>query len=287
MKLLLHAGPMKTGSTAFQELLSLNRSLLEQNGIRFRHLHPRELDDLEAVLEVEQRRGWPRVLLLSHECLCRLDSHRLKAALSLVPAPAKAVLVARPLREVYPSLYLQNLKGHVMRTSSYEEFLQEQIERDRRPQQATRGQVFRYEFLEDQMQAAGCAVQWVSYASSTLLGDLVGWLAHHADAKEVLRGLKSLPPPKGISARRSLDGTVVDVARLLNIRCRAGAVCPEDRYRLLVALLDSSDRIRSQRQGPDSFRQEQVARLDALDDEINGAFWCHQSSMHSLPWNRK
>ena len=80
MKLLLNAGPMKTGSTAFQELLSFNRSLLEQNGIRFRHLHPQELDDLEAVLEVEQRRGWPRVLLLSHECLCRLDSHRLKAA---------------------------------------------------------------------------------------------------------------------------------------------------------------------------------------------------------------
>ena len=33
MKLLLHAGPMKTGSTAFQELLVLNCSLLEQGGI--------------------------------------------------------------------------------------------------------------------------------------------------------------------------------------------------------------------------------------------------------------
>ena len=125
MKLLLHAGPMKTGSTAFQELLGVNRSLLEHSGIRFRHLRRQELDDLEEVLEAERSRGWPQVLLLSHECLCRLDPHRLKAALRLVPAPAEAVLVARPLREVYPSLYLQNLKGHVMRTSSYEEFLQE------------------------------------------------------------------------------------------------------------------------------------------------------------------
>ena len=286
MKLLLHAGPMKTGSTAFQELLVLNGSLLEQGGIRFRHLRRQELDDLEAVMEDEKRRGWPRVLLLSHECLCRVDPQRLRAALHLVPAPPEAVLVARPLREVYPSLYLQNLKGHVMRTSSYEEFLEEQIERDRRPEQATRGQVFRYAFLEEQMQAAGCAVQWVSYARSSLLDDLVGWLAHHADAAEMLRELKPLPMPSGVSPRRSLDGTVVGVARRLNERCRAGTLTPEDRDSLLAALLDSSDRIRSQRQGLglDSFRENHAARLDALDDELNGDFW-RQRAMHSLPWD--
>ena len=264
MKLLLHAGPMKTGSTAFQELLGVNRSLLEQVGIRFRHLRRQELDDFEAVVEDEQRRGWPRVLLLSHECLCRVDPQRLRAALHLVPASAEAVLVARPLREVYPSLYLQNLKGHVMRTSSYEEFLQEQIERDRRPELATRGQVFRYAFLEEQMQAAGCAVQWVSYARSSLLDDLVAWLAHHADAKESLRGLKPLPTPSGVSPRRSLDGTVVDVARLLNVQCRAGKVSSADRDSLLAALLDCSDQILSQRQGLDSFRENHADQLDAL-----------------------
>jgi hypothetical protein len=284
MKLLLHAGPMKTGSTAFQELLVLNSSQLEQGGIRFRHLRRQELDDFEAVVEDEQRRGWPRVLLLSHECLCRVDPQRLREALHLVPASAEAVLVARPLREVYPSLYLQNLKGHVMRTSSYEEFLQEQIERDRRPELATRGQVFRYAFLEEQMQAAGCAVQWVSYARSSLLDDLVAWLAHHADAKESLRGLKPLPTPSGVSPRRSLDGTVVDVARLLNVQCRAGKVSSADRDSLLAALLDCSDQIRSQRQGLDSFRENHAARLDALDDELNGDFW-RQRVMHPSPWD--
>ena len=192
--------------------------------------------------------------------------------------------MARPLREVYPSLYLQNLKGHVMRTSSYEEFLQEQIERDRRPELATRGQVFRYAFLEEQMQAAGCAVQWVSYARSSLLDDLVAWLAHHADAKESLRGLKPLPTPSGVSPRRSLDGTVVDVARLLNVQCRAGKVSSADRDSLLAALLDCSDQIRSQRQGLDSFRENHAARLDALDDELNGDFW-RQRVMHPSPWD--
>ena len=284
MKLLLHAGPMKTGSTAFQELLGANHALLEQSGIRFRHLRRQELDDLEAVMEEEERTGWPRVLLLSHECLCRLDPQRLGGALRLVPVSAEAVLVARPLREVYPSLYLQNLKGHVMRTSSYEEFLQEQIERDRRPELAERGQVFRYSFLEEQMQAAGCAVQWVSYARSSLLDDLVAWLAHHVDAAEMLRALKPLPMPSGVSPRRSLDGTVVEVARLMNERCRAGTLSPEDRDSLLDALLNSSDRIRSQRQGLDSFRENHADQLDALDHELNGDFW-RQRAMHPTPWD--
>ena len=284
MKLLLHAGPMKTGSTAFQELLGVNRSLLEQSGIRFRHLRRQELESMEEVIEEEHSRGWPRVLLLSHECLCRVDPSRLSAALDVVPAPAEAVLVARPLREVYPSLYLQNLKGHVMRTSSYEECLQEQIERDRRPEQAERGQVFNYAFLEQQMQAAGCAVRWVSYGRASLLDDLVAWLAHHADADELLCGLKPLPTPSGVSPRRSLDGTVLEVARLLNARCRAGTVSPADRDSLLVALLDSSDRIRSQRQGMDSFRENHAAQLDALDDELNGDFW-RQRAMHPSLWD--
>ena len=284
MKLLLHAGPMKTGSTAFQELLGLNRPLLERSEIRFRHLRRPDLEGLEALLEKEERIGWPRVLLLSHECLCRLDPQHLKAALRLVPSPAEVVLVARPLRDVYPSLYLQNLKGHVMRTSSYEEFLKEQIERDRRPEQAERGQVFRYQFLDEQMQAAGCAVHWVLYRRSSLLDDLVSWLGHFADANDVLQGLKSLPPPTGVSPRRSLDGMVADVARLLNERCRAGSVSPADRESLLVSLLDSSDRIRAQRQGPDSFRENHAALLDALDDELNGDFW-RQRVMHPSPWD--
>ena len=49
-------------------------------------------------------------------------------------------MVARHLREVYQSLYLQNLKWAMMRSSSYEEFLSEQMDRDRSPSNALRGQ---------------------------------------------------------------------------------------------------------------------------------------------------
>ena len=283
MKLLLHAGPMKTGSTAFQDLLFCNQELLAERGIHFRWLNRHYLNHLAEVLEEEQRYR-SAVLVVSHECICRSNPDDLRSLLSQVSGSCHAFLVARPLRELYPSLYLQNLKGHVMRTSSYEEFLQEQIERDCRPEQAERGQVFRYAFLEEQMQAAGCAVQWVSYSRSSLLDDLVSWLAHHADVAEMLRGLEPLPKPSGVSPRRSLDGTVVEVARLLNERCRAGTLSPADRDSLLAVLLDRSDRIRSQRQGLDSFRENHADQLDALDDELNGDFW-RQRAMHPSPWD--
>ena len=76
----------------------------------------------------------------------------------------------------------------------------------------------------------------------------------------------------------------MEVARLVNDRCRAGTVSSEDRDRLLVALLDTSDLVRSQRQGMDSFRENHAPRLDALDEEINGDFW-RQQAMHSSPWD--
>ena len=57
MKLLLHAGPMRTGSTAFQELMFNNRDLLAENKIRFRWLKRWELDELPSVLAEERGRG--------------------------------------------------------------------------------------------------------------------------------------------------------------------------------------------------------------------------------------
>ena len=269
---------MKTGSTAFQDLMKNNYSLLEQSGIRYHFLRNKHLlENLEAVLQDEEKRGWPRVLFLSSEFLCQAEPLHLKAALKSVPARAEAVLVARPLREIYPSLYLQNLKGPVMRTSSYEEFLKDQIDLDRRPEQSKGGERFRYQFLEEQMRTAGCAVHWVSYERSSLLKNLVSWLTYHADTTELSGKLKAPPKAKGLSPRRSLDGSVVDVARCLNTLCRAEKVSRDDREKLLTSLLDSSDRIRLQRKGPDPFIEKYAAWLDALDDELNGDFWVQRA----------
>ena len=264
---------MKTGSTAFQELMVKNSELLHERGIRFRGIRRSELDQLDALMDEEQAKGWPAVLMLSHECLCRVASERLKQAFSRAPAQPKAVLVARRLREIYPSLYLQNLKGHVMRTSSYREFLEEQSARDQSPELATRGQVFRYRFLEQQLAAAGCQVSWVRYCRDHLIQDLLSWTGEQGCLPLGPDDLVPLPPPRGISPRRSLDGAVVDVARLLNRQCRNGTITASVREQLLSALLDSSDQIRTERQGPDCFRSTHDGELDALDDELNGDFW--------------
>ena len=100
MKLLLHAGPMKTGSTAFQELMSNNRDLLAKDKIRFRWLKRSELDRLSTVLVEERGQGWPEILILSHECLCRLSPDRLHSDLYDFPGQKEVLMVARPLREV-------------------------------------------------------------------------------------------------------------------------------------------------------------------------------------------
>ncbi len=274
MKLILHAGPMKTGSTAFQDLLACNRDALHQCGIRFRWLRLKELDDLQAVMRSEEMQGWPELLLLSHECLCRVSPERLRSALEIAPAMPKAILVARPLREIYPSLYLQNLKGHVMRTSSYEEFLDEQSARDRHPEHARRGQVYRYQYLEEQLNQACCDVHWVRYSSTNLLQDLLMAIFKYGSLEHPLDGLVEPPKPEGLNPRRSLDGAVVLLAREVNRLCKEGVVVANERQELITMLLDVSDRVRQRRQNLDSFRVKYSNELDALDHELNGSFWC-------------
>ena len=273
MKLILHAGPMKTGSTAFQDLLSCNRDVLHQIGIRFRWLRLPELDNLQAVMQSEEQKGWPKLLILSHECLCRVSPERLRSALAIAPAKPMAILVARPLREIYPSLYLQNLKGHVMRTSSYEEFLEEQSARDRHPENALRGQVFRYQYLEEQLNHAGCDVHWLRYSRDHLLSDLLMVISTFGSLENPLNGLIDPPKPKGLSPRRSLDGAVVPLAREINRLCKEGVVVAKERQELLMLLLDVSDRVRQSRQHLDSFRAKYANDLADLDHELNGSFW--------------
>lgn len=273
MKLLLHAGPMKTGSTAFQELMFNNRDLLAENKIRFRWLKRWELDELPSVLAEERGRGWPEILILSHECLCRLSPDRLHSDLCNFPGAKEALMVARSLREVYPSLYLQNLKGHVMRSSSYEEFLFEQIDRDRNPEDALRGQVFNYQFLEQSFVRAGCQVSWVKYSRSNLLKDLIVFLKKRYCLGLDWESFRPLPPPQGASPRRSLDFGVAPVARQVNKLCKAGLISVDVRQDLLVTLLDASKGLSSNSINNHALGGELVELIESIDYEINQQFW--------------
>ena len=276
MTLLLHAGPMKTGTTAIQDLLACNTAVLAERGIRFQWLRRDYLDHLEAVLASDPPAAG-ELLVVSHECLCRAPSARLRTLLSALSCPIHALLVARPLRELYPSLYLQNLKGHVMRCSSFEAFLEEQIERDRAPELAQRGQLFCFAHLDAVLREAGCDVHWVRYSRSDLLRQVVFFMAQLAGQSIDLDDLHPAPAPQGANPRRSLDHAVADAARTINRHCREGALSPDGRQQLLGSLLDFSDQIRALRSGADPFPALHREHLDALDRELNGRFWAEQT----------
>ena len=273
MKLLLHAGPMKTGSTAFQEFMFINRDILAEFGIRFRWLKRWELEQLSSVLAEERGQGWPEILILSHECLCRISPNRLHSDLSDFPGKKEALMVARPLREVYPSLYLQNLKGHVMRSSSYEEFLSEQMDRDRSPSNALRGQIFNYHFLEQELTRAGFIVHWVKYSRSNLLYDLIAFLKKRYCLAIDWKSFRSLPPSRGSSPRRSLDFGVAPIACQLNKLCKTGSISVDVRAKLVVSLLEVSDHYRDRIDKNDAFCRKDSELLDGFDFEINQQFW--------------
>ena len=106
------------------------------------------------------------------------------------------------------------------------------------------------------------------------------WIADQSSVLLNVEDLALLSEASGSSPRRSLDGVLVEVVRVLNRQCRNGTITASVREQLLSALLDSSDQIRTERQGPDCFRSAHDAELDALDDELNGDFWRERFPSH-------
>lgn len=274
MKLLLHAGPMKTGTTAIQTFFRVNQEVLKSRGIHFVWLRRSMLDDLAATLRDSSLQG--SVLVASHECLCRQNQADLARILSTVPHETHAWLTARPLRDLYPSLYLQNLKGRRMRTTTYEEFLVEQAQRDRAPELATKGQIFNFDHLERHLSDAGATVSWLRYSRSDLLRDVVAGLSQLASIPLPFETFRPLPPPVGTNPRRSLHFSVAEQARCLNLRCIAGELSSDERQIELTRLLDQSEQIRANHLSLEPERGLHSASLDQLDWEINGAFWKRQ-----------
>ena len=110
--LILHCGPMKTGSTAIQDLLHEQYQFLLHLGISYHHIRANNLlENLKATLDLELTRGH-QVILLSSEFFAQTNPAILRKIVNDFPALHKYVIfVSRPLREIYPSLYLQNLKS--------------------------------------------------------------------------------------------------------------------------------------------------------------------------------
>ena len=170
-------------------------------------------------------------------------------------------------------MYSQNLKVHVMRSSSFEEFLSEQIDHDQHPEDALRGQVFNYQFLDKSFTKIGFSVYWVKYSRSNLLKDLISFLKKRYCSAFDWESFRSLPPPQGASPRRSLNFGVASVARQVNKLCKAGFISVDVRQELLLSLLDASNELGTENIKKNAPRCGHVELIDGIDNEINQQFW--------------
>jgi len=272
-QLILHCGPMKTGSTAIQDALHSCRDALLSRGISTHHILARTLhQQMDQVLTQERDTNHP-VVLLSSEFFGQVPPHSIRTILERFPADRHAILVSRPLREIYPSLYLQNLKGSSRRITSFRTFLNNQLSLDRDPDGGSRGQVMNAPVLDARLRSAGCQTHWISYDRKALLQRFAQVL--HTITEIDVPGLNEalVAPGVGLSPRRSLRMELAGVARLINQLNRRGLLADRSREKLLVFCLDVSDQLRRIQPEQSPLSALDRLRCDQLDHEINHAFF--------------
>ena len=278
MEIILHAGPMKTGSSFLQDCMKLNRAELLQFGIAYQHLRVVEQPDTRGTAflhakVLEQRDRGCRKLLLSSELMARFDNTRWSLNSDIKGLRKRAVLIHRPLTELYVSLYLQGFKGPRTRTWGFPKYVRSQIAVDRAPQE-NRGQTFNFDFLDAKLKSEGFETTWVRYDRDSLLDDFFAAVdAEHGTelARIVRASLDRLRPPPPLSPRRSLKMCYAPIARNINRLVRNGRISAEDRERLLSLLLDLSETVDLPNAA--AIPAGLAAEIAALDAEINGAFY--------------
>ena len=270
--LVLHCGPMKTGSTAIQDVLLERRDALRATGVSYHHIRARGLvQQLRDVLE-QERDGGCDVLLLSSEFFAQMPVESLQPILELFPGERHAVLVSRPLREIYPSLYLQNLKGSSRRVTTFRAFLENQLLLDQHIDPTRPGQLMNASALDRRMQLAGCTTHWIRYDRLQLLDRLAGVLREICGVSFELIRQPPSQEPAGLSPRRSLRMELAGVARLINRWSRRGWLSDQLREMLLIVLLDLSDVLRRFLPFSSPLSAVDRRRCDQLDALINIPF---------------
>jgi len=271
-QLILHCGPMKTGSTAIQDALHSCQDTLLSRGISAHHILARSLhQQMDQVLRQERDTNHP-VVLLSSEFFGQVSPQSIRRILERFPADRHAILVSRPLREIYPSLYLQNLKGSSRRITSFRTFLNKQLSLDRDPNGGLRGQVMNAPVLDARLRSAGCHTHWISYDRKVLLKQFAQTLHTITDIDVPGLNQALIAPAVGLSPRRSLRMELAGVARLINQLNRRGLLADRFREKLLVICLDVSDQLRRIHPKQSQLSALDRLRCDQLDQEINHAF---------------
>ena len=268
--LILHCGPMKTGSTVIQDTLKFHHRGLLQLGISFYHILAKNLlKDLEKILLFEEESANP-VVLLSSEFFWREDPALLRNALNNFSGESHAILVSRPFRDLYPSLYLQNLKGSSKRITSFSYFLDRQVAIDTLGRDG--GQLMNAPSLDARLSAAGCITHWIRYDRNSLLIDFLGSIQRIASI-----GLSHLPEanlekPVGLSPRRSLRMEFAGLVRAVNCLNRLKLLPDQLRKKILIIFLDISEYLDGCFGKSVPLSKKQVDRCDEVDRFVNQAF---------------
>ena len=268
--LILHCGPMKTGSTAIQDTLEINKKKLLNSGISYYHIRAKTLlSDLERAISQGKNCS---IILLSSEFFCQANPKSLQLILEPFKGNCHAILVSRPLREIYPSLYLQNLKGSSRRITSFEYFLKRQISSDLAPAKKLGGQLMNFSALDARLSAAGCRTHWIKYSRKNLL-------LTFSNSLETITGIPlnyiaetKIRKPEGLSPRRSLRMELAGLARSINYLNRLNIINDHLREKLLTILLNASDLLNQQWRNRPSLSQHQLERCNAVDRTTNEPF---------------
>ena len=270
--LILHCGPMKTGSTFIQDTLKFHHQALLEAGISYYHIRAKSLQsDLEKTISKEELIG-NKVVLLSSEFFCQKNSFLLRKALSGFSGECHAILTSRPLREVYPSLYLQNLKGSSKRITSFRYFLERQVEIDLMVPGNIGGQLMNAPALDARLTEAGCQTHWIRYDRDVLLNSFFRCLEKITGIPLGHLSEASLAEPLGLSPRRSFRMEFAGIARVVNCLNRLNVIPDSLRERLFVAMLDMSGYINRAFGVRSPLTRYQCQRCDKVDRLANQAF---------------
>tara|TARA_B100000674_G_C37785286_1_gene889152 strand:- start:63 stop:890 length:828 start_codon:yes stop_codon:yes gene_type:complete len=261
---------MKTGSTAIQDTLKINKKKLFDSGISYYHIRAKTLlTDLEKTISQEKKSS---IILLSSEFFCQANPRLLKEILETFKGNCHAILISRPLREIYPSLYLQNLKGSSRRITSFEYFLSRQIESDLAPKKMLGGQLMNFQALDARLSEAGCRTHWIKYSRKNLL-------LTFSKSLETITGIPldyiaetKIRKPEGLSPRRSLRMELAGMARAINYINRLKLLNDQTREIFLTILLHISDLLNQIWRNRPSLSRRQLERCNAVDRTTNELF---------------
>lgn len=267
-RLILHAGPMKTGSTYIQTIFTIAGPFLRANRVFF---------DAPLLEKVAAEGYWRSlmdrvskeadidVIVVSNEHLCCLPLAKIFPPDDRVVGRS-SILTRRPLTELYPSLYLQRLKGGAREVLGYADYLDEQVLYDLNPGGSERA-TFNYAWLTRKLESEGYPVSSIEYSKKDLGSRTLRaigipasreWTGILEASEETMARAAS-----GVSPLRSTALSLADIGRAINSASIEGRITNEDRDYLHAALLDVSAKLPISLRGSPSPRE--AGRAAAVD----------------------